>query len=445
MNQNTKVCPYCAEEIPANSIVCPNCGEKISQDLIDMKTIKIVFGVIVGIIILCVAGYFTYTYVDFADLVKKFQKPDRFLKKGITLYNEAKYEEALDFFEKQIEEDNNPMAYFYEGKVYEKQNNSSLAIKQYKKALKYKSDFDELKIPLVKLCLKNEDMDCVNEYIEGAYKQDKKDTQLIFYYASSIIKETDKSIPLLKEVADKEPDNYLANKYVGNYYYNKGEYKTALPYLKNSYNSKDKFKHDTGVEYAYEDLEDEGLLIASTYMTNDEYTNAIKFLDEIIGKTGNSKAKALKEEAVYARDNYNYQKEREKTQAAARREQDAYNKSRQEYYKELQKNNTQSNSSEPDFGPYMRELQRRIKNNWDPPKGNESKRVVVLLRIAKDGRLLSCSIFKSSGLPNVDNAAINAVKLAAPFRPLPYEYKGQNIDIQFTFDYNISSGTKYDL
>ena len=77
MNQNTKVCPYCAEEIPANSIVCPNCGEKISQDLIDMKTIKIVFGVIVGIIILCVAGYFTYTYVDFADLVKKFQKPDK--------------------------------------------------------------------------------------------------------------------------------------------------------------------------------------------------------------------------------------------------------------------------------------------------------------------------------------------------------------------------------
>ena len=42
---------------------------------------------------------------------------------------------------------------------------------------------------------------------------------------------------------------------------------------------------------------------------------------------------------------------------------------------------------EPDFGPYMRELQRRIKMNWDPPKGNESKRVVLLFKIAKDGRL----------------------------------------------------------
>ena len=92
---------------------------------------------------------------------------------------------------------------------------------------------------------------------------------------------------------------------------------------------------------------------------------------------------------------------------------------------------------EPDFGPYMRDLQRRIKMNWDPPKGNESKRVVLLFKIAKDGRLLNCSVFKSSGLPSADNAALNAVKLTAPFRALPAEYKGQSIDIQFTFDYNV--------
>lgn len=98
---------------------------------------------------------------------------------------------------------------------------------------------------------------------------------------------------------------------------------------------------------------------------------------------------------------------------------------------------------EPDFGPYMRELQRRIKMNWDPPKGNESKRVVLLFKIARDGRLLSCSVFKSSGLQNADKAAINAVHLAAPFRPLPPEFKGQSIDIQFTFDYNVFGATKY--
>lgn len=98
---------------------------------------------------------------------------------------------------------------------------------------------------------------------------------------------------------------------------------------------------------------------------------------------------------------------------------------------------------EPDFGPYMRELQRRIKMNWNPPKGNESKRVVLLFKIAKDGRLLSCSVFKSSGLPGADNAAINAVKLTAPFKPLPAEFKGQSIDIQFTFDYNVFGASGY--
>lgn len=98
---------------------------------------------------------------------------------------------------------------------------------------------------------------------------------------------------------------------------------------------------------------------------------------------------------------------------------------------------------EPDFGPYMRELQRRIKLNWDPPKGNESKTVVLLFKIAKDGRLLSSKIHKSSGLPTADQAALKAVELTAPFRPLPADFKGQSIDIQFTFDYRVFGGTRY--
>lgn len=92
---------------------------------------------------------------------------------------------------------------------------------------------------------------------------------------------------------------------------------------------------------------------------------------------------------------------------------------------------------EPDFGPYMRELQRKIKYNWHPPKGNESRKVVLLFKIAKNGSLLSCRVYRSSGLPSADQAALNAVKMTAPFGPLPADYKGSNIDIQFTFDYNV--------
>ena len=98
---------------------------------------------------------------------------------------------------------------------------------------------------------------------------------------------------------------------------------------------------------------------------------------------------------------------------------------------------------EADFGPYMRELQRRIKMNWEPPKGNESKRVVLLFKIARDGRLISHKVYKSSGLPAADRAAMQAVELTAPFKPLPPEYKGDSVDIQFTFDYNVFGATAY--
>lgn len=98
---------------------------------------------------------------------------------------------------------------------------------------------------------------------------------------------------------------------------------------------------------------------------------------------------------------------------------------------------------EPDFGPYMRELQRRIKMNWDPPKGDESKRVVLMFKIARDGRLLSCRVSRSSGIQAADRAAMSAVELTAPFKPLPPEFKGQSVDIQFTFDYNVFGASRY--
>lgn len=92
---------------------------------------------------------------------------------------------------------------------------------------------------------------------------------------------------------------------------------------------------------------------------------------------------------------------------------------------------------EPDFGPYMSELQRRIKRNWNPPRGNESKRVILIFKISRDGRLISLRVKQSSGNPEADSAAKAAVELAAPFRPLPPEYRGNSVDIDFTFDYNV--------
>lgn len=103
-------------------------------------------------------------------------------------------------------------------------------------------------------------------------------------------------------------------------------------------------------------------------------------------------------------------------------------------------NNDTIDISEVDFGPYMKELQRKIKKNWNPPKGNESKRVVLLFSLNKAGELLNVEVKESSGSEKYDKAAIKAVELTAPFKPLPVEFKEDSVDIQFTLDYNVFGG-----
>jgi TonB family protein len=93
-------------------------------------------------------------------------------------------------------------------------------------------------------------------------------------------------------------------------------------------------------------------------------------------------------------------------------------------------------ASDVDFGPYMADLQRRIKHEWYPPRGNETKRVVAQFKVHSNGALSDVKINKSSGIPICDAAALKAVESAAPLKALP-SGAPENVDIQFTFDYNV--------
>lgn len=90
-----------------------------------------------------------------------------------------------------------------------------------------------------------------------------------------------------------------------------------------------------------------------------------------------------------------------------------------------------------EFTPFMRNLQVKIRSNWHPPKNDSSNTVEMLFRIAKDGSLISHEILKSSGIPEVDKAAVDALILSAPFEPLPKSHNESYVDVQFTFDYNV--------
>lgn len=94
-----------------------------------------------------------------------------------------------------------------------------------------------------------------------------------------------------------------------------------------------------------------------------------------------------------------------------------------------------------DFAPYMSDLQRRIKRAWFPPKGMETKVVVAVFKVHQHGELSDLKVNKSSGAAIADKAALKAVENAAPFRPLPTG-SPENVDISFTFDYNVFTGGK---
>ncbi|MBX9695066.1 MAG: TonB family protein [Cyanobacteria bacterium] len=91
-----------------------------------------------------------------------------------------------------------------------------------------------------------------------------------------------------------------------------------------------------------------------------------------------------------------------------------------------------------DFAPFMADLQRRIKRAWFPPKGPTQK-AVVRFNISLDGSMRDMKLQTSSGVSAYDQAAMNAVKNAAPFKPLP-EGAPDNVNVEFTFDYRLYSG-----
>ena len=86
---------------------------------------------------------------------------------------------------------------------------------------------------------------------------------------------------------------------------------------------------------------------------------------------------------------------------------------------------------------YMEQVERKIKANWHPIKDEKAKKIVVFFSIAKDGRLISSKIIQSSGDLLTDNIALESIKMSAPFKPLPVEFKGESVPIEFTFDYNV--------
>lgn len=91
------------------------------------------------------------------------------------------------------------------------------------------------------------------------------------------------------------------------------------------------------------------------------------------------------------------------------------------------------------FAYYVRGINERISENWlkyeVDPRIQDANRVYVTFDIDRSGRPSHVQIEQSSGVPSLDGSALRAVQRVDSFGPLPPDYSGSKVTVEFWFDY----------
>ena len=98
-----------------------------------------------------------------------------------------------------------------------------------------------------------------------------------------------------------------------------------------------------------------------------------------------------------------------------------------------------------DFGPYLARVVYVVRRNWyavipESARLGEKGRVAVVFEILKDGSVPQLRLVASSGSDPLDRAALSGVHASAPFPPLPEEFTGNHLVLEFIFLYNVGFG-----
>ena len=84
---------------------------------------------------------------------------------------------------------------------------------------------------------------------------------------------------------------------------------------------------------------------------------------------------------------------------------------------------------------YQKEAAGRVLKAWKPAAGAPAgKKTVLIAEIAKDGTLAGLRDHLMTGFKPWDDAAIAAVKNAAPFAPLPKSWSFPTMEVHFHFE-----------
>jgi protein TonB len=91
------------------------------------------------------------------------------------------------------------------------------------------------------------------------------------------------------------------------------------------------------------------------------------------------------------------------------------------------------------FSWYVEAVQRKVTENWlkyeVDPRITQANRVYLTFDIARDGHPSNVEIEQSSGVPSLDLSAKRALERIDTFAPLPPDYSGSKVSVEFWFDY----------
>jgi protein TonB len=96
-----------------------------------------------------------------------------------------------------------------------------------------------------------------------------------------------------------------------------------------------------------------------------------------------------------------------------------------------------------DFGGrfpwYVDAVRNRVSSNWlqstVDPSVRFAPRAVVTFDILRNGAIANIQVLQSSGNASVDNSAVRAILGSSPVNPLPGEYGGSKVSVEFWFDF----------
>jgi TonB family protein len=98
-----------------------------------------------------------------------------------------------------------------------------------------------------------------------------------------------------------------------------------------------------------------------------------------------------------------------------------------------------------DFGPYLSRVVYNVRRNWyavipESARLGQKGRVSLVFEIVRDGSVPELRLVASSGSDSLDRAAIASIRASNPFPPLPEEFTGKHLVLQFNFLYNLAYG-----